>query len=96
MNTKIRHLVLNPQNVPQRPCDFGLHLPNVQNSKSPSILDLDTAKLFAGKLASENKGTAYYIATVVTGVVAYDVLDGETDKDTKLEWAEASASGTEE
>lgn len=78
MNTRIRHLVLDPSNVPQRPCDHRLNLKGVQSDKSPSFTDIAVARSFAALLASKNKGTAYYIATVSAAVESFDVLPGET------------------
>lgn len=95
MNKRIRHLVLNASNEPQRPCDFGLHLPGVQSPKSPSFTDGEVAKLFAQKLAEMNKGQNYYVATVSGGVTAYDVLDAEPGAKTQIEWVQATADGAE-
>lgn len=91
MNKRIRHLVLNAKNEPQRPCDFGLHLPGVQSAKSPSFTDAGVARLFAQKLAEMNKGENYYLASVSAGVTAYDVLDATPGEGSKVEWVDATA-----
>lgn len=95
MNTRKRYIVVDSKNAPIRPCDHGLHLSDLQSGKSPSILKLDTAKLFAGKLAEKNKGQRFYVVEVLGGVEAFDVLDGEPGKGVSLSWADASAAGTD-
>jgi len=93
MNTRIRHLVLNPSNQPQRPCDHGLNLKGVQSDKSPSFTDLEVAKQFAALLAKKDKGTTYYVASVGSMVEAFDVLDPATaaENGTEVAWASATA-----
>lgn len=90
MNSRTRHLVLNPLNQPQRPCDHGLNLKGIQSDKSPSFLDLETAKQFAALLAEKDKGNAYYVATVVGGTEAFDDLAArQAGKGVTVTWVDA-------
>jgi hypothetical protein len=96
MNTRIRFLVLDRTNTPVRPCDSGLHLPDVQNAKSPSLLSEETAKKFAQLLAQRNKGERYYVARVLGGAVAHDNLDAKlakADDTAPVTWSDATAEG---
>lgn len=95
MNTRTRYLVLDAKNNPQRPCDAGLRLPDVQSAKSPSILNATTAKTFAGMLAKRNKGQRYYVVQVLGGAEAFDRIEGqgETTDKVALVWEDAAADG---
>lgn len=78
-STKIRHLVLDRTNTPQRPCDSGLHLKGVQNPRSPSFLDKTEAQGFQEMLAQNNPGQAFYLATVESVSIAYDKAGADAD-----------------
>lgn len=80
-NLTKRYLVLNSKNEAQRPCDHGVHLPNLQGDKSPSFLVADSAKAFADLLADKNKGDRFYLAEIMAVTVQY------TDPTAPGEWA---------
>ncbi len=74
-STKIRYLVLDRTNTPQRPADHGLHLAGLQNPKSPSFLDGATAGKFQQMLAQKNPGQAFYLSKVESVAIAFDNPD---------------------
>lgn len=95
-STKIRHLVLDRTNTPQRPADSGLHLRGVQNPKSPSFLDKDEAAGFQAMLAQNNPGQAFYLATVESVAIAYDKVGVDADgRDVEVTACTAAGTGDE-
>lgn len=70
-NLTKRYLVLNSKNEAQRPCDHGVHLPDLQGEKSPSFLKEGSAKAFADLLAEKNKGDRFYLAEIMAVTVQY-------------------------
>ena len=71
MTVTKRFLVLDAKNNVLRPCDHGIHLPDLKGEKSPSFLKMESAKAFADILASKNKGDSYYVAEVLAGTIQY-------------------------
>jgi hypothetical protein len=90
MNTNIRYLILDSKNVPQRPKDHGVSLPNLQSDASPSFTSRETAETFGTLLAAANLGERFYLAMVLAGVVGYTkVAPGAADT---VAWTEATAT----
>lgn len=78
-SSKIRYLVLNRQNMAQRPCDHGLTLKGVQNPKSPSFTDAGEAEGFLAMLSQANPGQGFYLAKVEKVAISYDKVGIDPD-----------------
>ena len=86
MTVTKRFLILDAQNIAQRPCDHGVHLPGVKGDKSPSFLSKESAMAFADILAKAQVGKSFYLAEVLSGTVQY------TEPAEAGDWTAADAS----
>jgi hypothetical protein len=88
LNAKIRYLVLNRTNQAIAPRDENIagFLPadlktagEIPKKFSPSFVNEDTARGFAGALALKYPGERFYVAMVLAGVVKGDLTWSEAE-----------------